>query len=100
MEGDSLMQLQDKIMLIHFNPDNSIQHVAVQNQEHCSTCEEKQCLTICPTGVFKWDCRSGSPILVHYQQCVECGACRLICRFDNILFDYPPGGMGVAYWEG
>ncbi|MDF2568905.1 MAG: hypothetical protein K0R55_509 [Sporomusa sp.] len=94
------MILDDKIGLICFNPDDSHQHVAVASQEQCCNCEAKQCLTICPTGVFKWDYQPGSPILVYYKQCVECGACRLACQEDNIIFDYPRGGCGVAYREG
>lgn len=94
------MELQAKIALIHFSPDDNTQHIAVQNQKYCLDCEEKQCLNLCPTNVFKWDGQPGSPIIVYYKQCVECGACRLACQFDNILFSYPSGGMGVAYWEG
>jgi ferredoxin like protein len=94
------MQLQNKISLIHFNPSDNMQHVAVHNQASCTKCKEKQCLTICPTGVFKWDCLDDSPIMVEYKQCVECGACRLVCQFDNILFSYPPGGKGVIFLEG
>ncbi|SMC55783.1 ferredoxin family protein [Sporomusa malonica] len=94
------MQLQDKIALIDFNPDDNRQHVAVYKQEQCDVCKEKQCLNICPTGVFKWDYQLGSPILVYYKQCVECGACRLACQFNNIIFAYPSGGFGVAYREG
>ncbi|HWR08712.1 ferredoxin family protein [Sporomusa sp.] len=94
------MKLQDKILLIQFNPDDDHQHVAVRDQEQCTRCEAKQCLNICPTSVFKWDYQLGSPIMVYYKQCVECGACRLACGFDNIIFMYPSGGLGVAYREG
>ncbi len=94
------MQLQDKIALIQFNPDYSKPHIAVEKQAVCSTCKAKQCLSICPAGVFKWDCQPGSPIAVLYEQCVECGACRLACPFTNIQFSYPTGGMGVAYQQG
>jgi ferredoxin like protein len=94
------MQLQDKIALIDFTPDDNTQHIAIENQECCTSCKEKHCLTICPTSVFKWDCLHDSPIIVYYKQCVECGACRLVCQFDNILFNYPPGGKGVMFREG
>ncbi len=94
------MQLQYKISLIYFDPDDNTQHVTIQNQEHCTECKEKHCLTLCPTGVFKWDCQIDSPIMVYYKQCIECGACRLVCKFDNILFDYPSGGKGVVFREG
>lgn len=94
------MQLQDKIALIQFSPDDVHQHVAVLKEEQCSECQEKPCLSICPTGVFKWDYQQGNPLQVYYKQCVECGACRLVCQFDNIRFTYPSNGLGVAYREG
>lgn len=100
LEGDPLMQLQDKISLIYFDQSYNMQHVAIYNQESCAKCKEKHCLTICPTGVFKWDCLVDSPIVVEYRQCVECGACRLVCQFDNIQFFYPPDGKGVIFREG
>ncbi|WP_425061010.1 hypothetical protein SCACP_17770 [Sporomusa carbonis] len=94
------MTLNDKIALINFNPDDTRQHVAIVSQEQCCNCQDKQCLNVCPTRVFKWDYQPGSPILVYYQQCVECGACRLACQFNNVEFEYPYGGYGVAYREG
>lgn len=94
------MTIDTKIGLICFNTDDSRQHVGLVSQEQCCHCEAKQCLAICPAGVFKWDYQPGSPIIVHYKQCVECGACRLACQLNNIFFEYPSGGFGVVYREG
>lgn len=100
IEGDSLMQMQDKIGLLQFNPDDTYQHIVISDPEQCMKCLEKHCLNICPTDVFKWDYQSDSPILVYYKQCVECGACRLACPFQNVVFNYPQNGLGVTFKEG
>jgi ferredoxin like protein len=91
--------LQEKIDSIHFAPDNSWQHVIISEQNICKDCQEKPCLTICPTAVFLWNYAESVPIKVLYKQCVECGACRLACPHNNIEFLYPHGGYGVMYTE-
>lgn len=99
VEGDTMrIQLTDKIKLIHFRPDHNWQHVILTNTEDCRQCQDKACLSLCPSGVFVQDCDEVDHILVLYKQCVECGACRLICK--NIEFFYPRGGFGVAFKEG
>lgn len=91
-------KLADKVKLIDFKPDNDWQHVILTNMDTCRECRDKVCLTLCPSGVFVWNCEKSDRILVFYKQCVECGACRLICA--NIEFFYPRGGYGVVFKEG
>jgi ferredoxin like protein len=90
--------LDDKLKSIHFNADDNWQHITVTSQNNCQECIDKQCLSICPTGVFTAGVQKDDPIIVWYKQCVECGACRLVC--SNIDFSYPRGGFGVTYLEG
>lgn len=95
-----MTDLESEVHLIHFQPDNEWQHVIITDQELCRHCRNKPCLTICPSGVFAWNNCKCDPILVFYKQCVECGACRLICPHENIAFKFPCGGYGVAYRQG
>ncbi|HAK74761.1 MAG TPA: 4Fe-4S ferredoxin [Sporomusaceae bacterium] len=91
--------LYTKINSLHFEPDDSWQHVIIGDQNICKDCQSKACLTICPTEVFLWNHADNTPIGVLYKQCIECGACRLVCPFKNIEFCYPKGGYGVMYTE-
>lgn len=62
-------------------------------------CETKPCTTVCPAKVYEWEPEKGK-ILVAYENCIECGACRMLCPFDNIACDWPPGGHGIKYKYG
>jgi ferredoxin like protein len=66
----------------------------------CATrCPEKTCARVCPAKVYEWD-EGRKAVLVAYENCIECGACRMLCPFDNIDCDWPPGGFGVKYRYG
>ncbi|AJQ28366.1 ferredoxin family protein [Pelosinus fermentans] len=90
--------LQERLSLLHYQPDEKWQHVTILDQTICRDCKNKQCLTFCPSGVFRENSQKKQSLLILYKQCVECGGCRLIC--DNIDFSYPKGGYGVTFLEG
>lgn len=85
---------------LEFRTDEDSQHVKIIDQEICRSCECKNCLLICPSGVFQWDYVPEHSVLVYYRQCIECGACRLACPPNNIALCYPNGGYGVMFKEG
>ncbi len=65
-----------------------------QNSPCATRCQSKPRTTVCPAKVYEWH---ESKIIVNYENCIECGACRMLCPFDNIDCDWPEGGMGVKY---
>ncbi|MDE1975873.1 MAG: 4Fe-4S dicluster domain-containing protein [Elusimicrobia bacterium] len=75
-------------------------HIALKDasaESPCATeCKTKPCTTVCPAKVYEWH-EDGRKIIVNYENCIECGACRMLCPFDNIVCDWPEGGMGVKY---
>ncbi|CUH94236.1 hypothetical protein P22_0302 [Propionispora sp. 2/2-37] len=96
-----LHDVSEKIKLIHCKPDQYRQHVVIKKPELCDTnCKNNECLSICPAQVFVWDGTKPKSISVFYKQCIECGACRLVCPLGNIKFSYPSGGYGVSFTEG
>lgn len=95
-----MTRLDAKIRLIEFRPDDSFRHVDIRDQDRCQNCREKRCLAVCPSAVFRWDHLPEHPVQVLYRQCVECGACRLACPAENIVFVYPRGGYGVVFHQG
>jgi ferredoxin like protein len=93
------MDLEDKLFLVRFVPDEE-SHLIVVDQAVChEKCEEKYCTKFCPASVYEWDEKQGK-IIVGYEDCVECGACRVSCPFGNIEWRYPRGGYGVCYKYG
>ncbi len=62
-------------------------------------CKDRPCTTVCPAKVYEWHAPE-KRILVAYENCIECGACRMLCPFDNIACDWHGGGMGVKYKYG
>ena len=59
-------------------------------------CDSKPCTTVCPAKVYEWEA-DHKKVIVNYENCIECGACRMLCPFDNIKCVWPKGGFGVKY---
>ncbi|HVE11765.1 MAG TPA: 4Fe-4S dicluster domain-containing protein [Elusimicrobiota bacterium] len=78
-------------------------HITIKDASASSPCvtrcETKPCTTVCPAKVYEWE-SSQKKVLVAYENCIECGACRMLCPFDNIACDWPGGGFGVKYKYG
>lgn len=73
----------------HLNPDF----------EKCKTCKSKVCTYICPANVYSWD-EEAQKLLVGYENCLECGACRIACEKACIDWEFPEGGFGVTFKRG
>jgi ferredoxin like protein len=84
--------IQDKLATIKYNCDNKT-HIAL-NQKKCSKCKEKVCTYICPAGVYKID-ENTNEIVVQYENCLECGACRISCPKHAIDWHYPASSCGI-----
>lgn len=91
--------VEEKLGLLTFKNDHQ-SHISIPNPSVCvEKCKEKPCTKICPARVYDWD-ESGKKIIVGYENCIECGAARMLCPFDNIRWDPPRGGFGVSYKYG
>lgn len=72
-------------------------HIEIKAADTCAQkCSDKPCTTICPAQVYRWE-EDQKKILVSFENCIECGACRMLCPFDNIQCHWPRGGFGVQY---
>lgn len=92
------LTLDDKLFLDGFKADQT-SHLVIRDPEVC----RRRCITVgrpctafCPAGVYEWS-EEEDKILVSYEGCLECGACRIGCPFGNIEWRYPRGGFGVSY---
>lgn len=87
--------IEEKLYTVKFNPD-SISHL-ITDEETCRKCETKVCLYVCPAKVYKENGQN-SAIIVNYENCLECGTCRVAC--DKIKWSYPKAKYGVSFKQG
>jgi len=87
------VNIDDKLFLNTYNAD-TVSHLILKDEGMCAHCYEKACLEICPAGVYQY---KDNEIVVGFEGCLECGACRISCPHDNIDWNYPRGGFGVQF---
>lgn len=86
--------IQDKLATIKYNCDDK-SHLKIDLSK-CQNCKEKTCTHICPAAVYVED-ENAQEILVQYENCLECGACRIACPKGAIEWEYPPASCGVVF---
>ena len=86
------MKLEDKLYLLKFKPEEKT-HL-MPKEEDCQRCQGRPCTSFCPAQVYKWE---GEKLVVSYENCLECGTCRVACTREGVRWEYPNGGMGVKY---
>ena len=91
------MNLNDKLFKVKYVCDN-VSHLT-PDQEKCKNCTEKVCTYICPAKVWEWD-DDKKTLTVNYENCLECGACRIACPNKAINWEYPKGNKGVTFKQG
>ena len=94
-EGKVNIGLADRLYKVKYKTDE-ISHLKIKNQDVCRQCEDKPCMPRCPAQVYDWD-RERQEIMVAYENCLECGVCKVVCPYDNIDWEYPRGGFGVVW---
>lgn len=96
---EGAMTVEAKLGLLEYRKSPEA-HIALRKSgadAPCVTvCDSKPCTTVCPAKVYEWE-EHEKKVLVAYENCIECGACRMLCPFDNISCDWPKGGFGVKY---
>ena len=89
------MNIEAKLGLDAFKLDEE-SHIRI-NQEICAReCEEKHCLFLCPGHLYSINKETGD-VSVEFEGCLECGTCRIVCRYGALEWAYPRGGFGVQY---
>lgn len=91
------MSIDDKLSKIKYICDD-VSHLTI-DQEKCKNCKVKACTFICPANVWNWDDKKDK-MIINYENCLECGACRIACKKENIEWNYPKGNKGVIFKNG
>ena len=89
------MIIEDKLYQTRYNTDTT-PHIRVDTSL-CEDCSEMPCLFICPVQAYKLQ---DGKLNFQWEGCVECGACRIVCPSDAIVWSYPRGGFGVCFRYG
>lgn len=86
--------IEDKLYTVKCTPDTQSHLLPVQ--ECCRLCDSKICTVICPANVYKYD-EEQNKLIVNYENCLECGACRIACEDSSLGWEYPKGNKGIMY---
>ncbi len=97
MEYIDKMNLDNKLSTLKYTPDTDSHLKPVQ--EDCVKCKNRPCINTCPAGVYEW-LESENRLLVKYENCLECGACRIMCEKNSLKWEYPKGTKGVTFKKG
>ncbi len=93
--GGGATSVADKLFMIRYKCDD-VSHLVIKEPQPCIECETKDCNYFCPADVYDWDMKQMTTS-VAYENCIECGTCRIACPSDNIGWVYPKGGFGITY---
>ena len=83
--------IEEKLYITKLRPD--IEPHIKTNFEICISCEGKECTKFCPANVFSWS-NIDDQLVIAYENCLECGACRIGCPYGSIDFSHPNAGFG------
>jgi ferredoxin like protein len=86
--------IDDKLFTVKYKCDEK-SHLK-PDQENCKKCKSKACTYFCPAHVYEWD-EDQNKLLVGFENCLECGACRIGCEYQSIDWVYPCGSCGVSF---
>jgi len=90
--------ITDKLFTIRFKCDDK-SHLVIKDADTCEKCVTKDCNYFCPADVYDWN-KNDKITMVAFENCIECGTCRIACPSDNISWVYPKGGYGMTYKYG
>ena len=91
------MNIDDKLNKLKYNCD-TVSHLEPCGSD-CVECKTKICCKICPASVYEWD-EVNRKLIVNYENCLECGACRIVCEKKSLNWKYPKSGKGVTFKHG
>ena len=89
--------IDDKLYRLKYKKDQE-SHLIIDEQI-CKTCKEKPCTYICPASVYVYE-EKEDKIKINYENCLECGACRISCEKKAIKWLYPKAKFGVNFKYG
>ena len=93
--GVNRLSLENKLFLVRSRKDTK-NHIRI-NHKKCRRCSTKTCLIVCPAKTYE---KRRGKIEIAYDNCLECGSCRVACAQGAITWENPRGGFGVSFENG
>ena len=97
MSDEKNVNIDEKLGLLTYKADHSFAHIKIKDASETSPCitkcEEKTCTKVCPARVYTYE-EAQKKVLVAYENCIECGACRMLWRNLSVHAD----GKGEQVW--
>ena len=87
MEENMSEKIEDKLYKLKYNTDSKC-HLN-PDESKCLQCIEKTCTIVCPANVYSYN-ENEKKLAVSYEKCLECGACKVVCK--HIQWTYPNTG--------
>jgi len=87
------MTVEEKLLKTRFVIDPGRPHITV-DASLCLSCRDEPCVYVCPAQCYQ---KEREQLVFNWENCVECGSCRIVCPAGAITWDYPRGGFGVCY---
>lgn len=87
------MTVEEKLLKTRFVIDPGRHHITVDTSL-CLSCRDEPCVYVCPAQCYQ---KEREQLVFNWENCVECGSCRIVCPAGAITWDYPRGGFGVCY---
>ncbi len=91
------MSIEDLLFLSRREP-HRVSHIRLDERICNEKCKTKTCTTVCPAKSYELD--DAGNIAFNHDNCLECGACRIVCPEDNVEWSLPVFGKGVSYKYG
>lgn len=88
------LSLEDKLFTVR-RKNYRESHIKLDPQL-CKDCSSRICTRICPAEVYLWN-EAEDRVDIRYENCLECGTCRVACEMHNIEWSNPVGGAGIVY---
>ena len=90
------MKIEERLYTLRYKRDEK-PHLEIKDQGTCKKCYEEYgspCITACPANVYSFS--NDGRMIVAYENCVECGTCKIVCPYNNIIWRFPRYGLGMA----
>jgi len=89
------MTIEDKLFLVKNNVDHDHPHIKITGDEKDLKKGLEAMTYACPANCYTLE---GGAVKFAYENCLECGTCRIFCdEFNNLEWNYPRGSFGISY---